>query len=67
MESGVRWTRQWRVTGGMICMKRLSILAVHLMQFRDDNSYLVTLSREWKTIEFLHMAIAKALFPYAKQ
>ena len=26
-------------------------------------AYLVTLSREWKTIEFLHIAIATALFP----
>lgn len=27
----------------------------------------VTLSNEWKTIEFLHMAIAHALLPYERQ
>ena len=26
-------------------------------------AYLVTLSREWNTIEFLHIAMATALFP----
>ena len=31
------------------------------------NPYLVTLSKLWKTIEFLHIAMATALFPYAKQ
>lgn len=29
--------------------------------------YLVTLSNEWNTIEFLHMAIATALLPFARQ
>lgn len=29
--------------------------------------YLVTLSSEWNTIEFLHMAMATALLPYARQ
>ena len=28
---------------------------------------LVILSKEWKTMEFLHIAMATALFPYAKQ
>ena len=31
------------------------------------STYLVTLSRLWNTSEFLHMAIATALFPYARQ
>ena len=30
-------------------------------------AYLVTLSREWKTKEFLHIAIATALLPLARQ
>ena len=29
----------------------------------DVSAYLVTLSREWKTMEFLHIAMATALFP----
>ena len=29
--------------------------------------YLVTLSREWNTIEFLHIAMATALLPFARQ
>lgn len=32
-----------------------------------DEAYLVTLSSEWNTSEFLHMAIAIALFPKARQ
>lgn len=31
------------------------------------NAYLVTLSNEWNTSEFLHMAMAIALFPNDRQ
>ena len=34
---------------------------------RGRLTYLVTLSSEWKTSEFLHMAIATALLPNARQ
>ena len=34
-----------------------------LVNPRGIIAYLVTLSREWKTMEFLHIAIATALFP----
>ncbi len=46
-------------------MKRLRMLAC--VESRSSVPYLVTLSKEWNTMEFLHMAIATALFPYARQ
>lgn len=45
--------------------EQTSLLAGDCVERQE--SYLVTLSNEWNTIEFLHMAIATALFPYARQ
>ena len=45
--------------------EQASRLAEDRVERQED--YLVTLSKEWNTIEFLHMAIATALFPYARQ
>ncbi len=66
ISGGVRCTRQCKVTGGMMWMNRLPDSISDVIKWPLKN-HLVTLSKEWKTIEFLHIAIATALLPYAKQ
>lgn len=55
-----------RYTGHDVDEKTMILLVFRLLVFLLQ-TYLVILSSEWKTMEFLHIAIAIALFPNARQ
>ena len=58
---------QWRVTQGMMWIKRLFGSACFLSINGRHDTYLTTLSIEWKTSEFRHMIMAMALLPMIRQ